>query len=97
MDNFDERPTAIDDAKKIVYGDRNKDYGNPEDNFNTIAYFWSTYLTSKFNIETQIIAEDVAMMMILLKVARESNSHKRDNLIDIIGYAECSNRLYGNA
>lgn len=30
--------------------------------------------------------KDVAMLMALLKIARESNQDKQDNLIDAVGY-----------
>ena len=30
----------------------------------------------------------MALMMVLLKVYREINSHKRDNLVDACGYLE---------
>lgn len=89
--------SVLQEALNIVYKDRINQYGNPEDNFKVIASFWDTYLRSKYSIPDEIIKDkDVAIMMILFKVARESNNHKRDNLVDIIGYAECSNRLYGN-
>lgn len=86
--------SALTEALNIVYKDRANSYGNPEDNFKTISNFWSTYLTNKFNTETPIDTTDVAMMMILLKIARESNRHKRDNLVDIAGYIECADRIY---
>ena len=40
-----------------------------------------------------ITAEDVPLMMILLKVSREANKHKRDNLVDIAGYARTREML----
>lgn len=41
-----------------------------------------------FDIQNE---RDVAMMMILLKVARDvSGESKRDNLVDIAGYAACA-------
>ena len=38
---------------------------------------------------------DVAMKMILLKIAREANAPKRDNLVDIAGYARVISRIHG--
>lgn len=71
-------------ADEIVCNDRDKQYGNPEDNFSKIARFWSTYL------ETALDTTDVAAMMILLKIARISSGvQKDDNWIDIAGYAAC--------
>jgi hypothetical protein len=79
-----EREKLLDEAKAIVCGDRDQQYGKPENNFKTIAALWESYLG------VDITAKDVAMMMILLKIAREGKKHKRDNLIDIAGYAACA-------
>lgn len=78
------REKLLDEAKRIVCGDRDRQYGKPEDNFEKISKLWSYYLTHP------ISNGDVAMMMILLKVAREGEKHKHDNLVDIAGYAECA-------
>ena len=43
-------------AEKCVCGDREQDYGSPENNFSRIADFWSTYTGYP------IVAEDVAAM-----------------------------------
>lgn len=79
-----EREKLLDEAKAIVCGDRDQQYGNPEDAFRVIAEMWTSYLG------TEITAGDVCDMMILLKVARNSYKQKRDNLIDIAGYASCA-------
>ena len=72
----------LDKAKTIINGERQGTYGNAEDNFASIAAFWSTYLN------TPIDSTDVANMMILMKVARNSSGvDKDDNYIDICGYA----------
>ena len=34
-------------AEKCVCGDREQDYGIPENNFRLIAEFWHTYLSAK--------------------------------------------------
>lgn len=68
------------EAHKLINGDRQKEYGNPRIMFSKIAKFWSAYL------ERDITPEDVAMMMTLLKIARQSYEHKADNLIDAAGY-----------
>lgn len=38
------RPEILDTAKKCVCGQREQDYGKPEDNFNTIGLLWGVYL-----------------------------------------------------
>lgn len=83
------REKLLDEAKRVVCGDRDRQYGKPEYNFEKIAKLWSYYLTYP------ISKGDVAMMMILLKVAREGEKHKHDNLVDIAGYAACAAECEG--
>lgn len=96
-------PAAIllDEAKKIVTGARRAAYGNPEDNFATIADLWQTYLRRRYqdagatpgSTVPDVSASDVAAMMVLMKVARlaETPGH-HDSLVDIAGYAGCAVR-----
>lgn len=76
-------------ANRIVCEDRNEQYGEPEDNFSNIARFWSVYLGQDIN------GEDVAIMMILFKVARLIGSEYKntDSWVDIIGYAACGGEI----
>lgn len=86
------REKILQDALKIVTQDRNKDYGDPEDNFSTIAEYWWTYLHSKnlFADTGVLTATDVAAMMILMKCSRlATNPDKEDHWVDIAGYAAC--------
>ena len=76
----DERGSILDEAKEVINGERQNHYGDPEDSFALIAEYWSIYL------EKNITPQDVAMMMVLFKLARESHQHKRDNLVDAAGY-----------
>ena len=68
-------------ARDIITTDRNNEYGEAEDSFAVIADMWTAYL------QTNVKPEDVAAMMVLMKVARMSHGYKADNWIDIIGYA----------
>lgn len=56
---------------------------------------WNAYLDKRSVCsETGWFTDrDVSMMMILVKVARDANKPKRDNLVDIAGYARCAERL----
>lgn len=79
--------SILDEAKTIVDGKRQEDYGNMNDSFLRIAGLWSAYLgihVDKF---------DVAKMMILLKVSRAKNGNHRDSYVDIVGYVECVDKL----
>lgn len=72
---------VLDTAKTILSGDRRESYGSPQESFARIATLWSAYLGYA------ISSHDVAMLMILLKIARQKNKHKDDNLVDMCGYA----------
>jgi len=75
------------DSVGEVLGAREKNYDNPRPNFQRIADYWTTYLG------IPILPEQVAIMMILMKVAREQFKHTEDNLTDAIGYAVCALRI----
>lgn len=84
------RAEILDAAKAIVTGDREKQYGSPEDNFGVIARLWSTYAGHSFT------PVDVAMMMTLLKVARiKTGYYKADSYIDACGYLACAAEIAG--
>ena len=86
-------------AEKCVCGQREQDYGTPEDNFETIAGLWETYLRRACVDEAggvYIDANDVAMMMALLKIARiAAGGGKADSWIDLAGYAACGAECEG--
>ena len=79
------RVELLREAAAIISGDRNKNYGEPEDNFSRIAKIWSVILG------LDISAEDVAMCMVGLKVARYGHrgGFQADTWRDIAGYAGC--------
>jgi hypothetical protein len=79
--------TILKEAHAIIYGDREKTYGHPSKNLNTIAVMWNAYLNAKPGGD-EVNAKDVAALMMLVKVARFANDpDHRDNLVDICGYA----------
>ncbi|WP_051353749.1 DUF6378 domain-containing protein [Atopobium fossor] len=85
-----EREKLLQDAKNVVCGERQNQYGDIEDSFNTIANLWRAYLS------TDIASDDVANMMILLKIARNKGGVHRDNWVDIAGYAACGSEIDAN-
>ena len=80
-----ERAEILHEAEKNVCGQREQDYGTPEDNFKRIASLWGDYL------DYPVSPSDVAAMMVLLKVARihGSEAGSIDSWVDIAGYAAC--------
>lgn len=79
-------------AKACVCGDRERDYGSPERNFETIAGLWNAYLG--VHPGTPLDPKDVAAMLALLKIARIASGHaKADNWVDLAGYAACGGEI----
>ena len=84
------RETCLKRAQEAVLTDRENAYGAPEDNFKKIAFLWSDYL------EAEVRPQDVAHMMILLKIARaDTGKYVADNYVDIAGYAACAAEIGG--
>ena len=76
----------LEEAGRIIYGDREQTYGRPSVNLERVAGQWSMYLQQKFGTTPQLTAEDVCWMMVDLKKCRQMNADKRDNLVDAVGY-----------
>lgn len=84
------RARILNEAMKITHHDRNANYGNPEDNFQHIANLWNAYLRVTRPMAAVINSADVAVMSMLIKVARLGNNPgHRDSAVDIAGYAAC--------
>lgn len=77
------REELLDTCKETVTKHRQSSYGTPEDNFARIAKYWSLYLG------VEVSTGDVAVLMVLLKVARGQHKFNEDTWIDIAGYAAC--------
>lgn len=82
-----------------VVGGRGKSYGTPEDNFARIARLWTAHLENRHgdlvHRPTPILdAQDVSMMMALMKIARLANDpNHHDSWVDVAGYAACGGEL----
>ncbi len=73
--------SILEEAHKIIYGDRERTYGHPSKNLQRIADYWSVHL------EREVTINDVCIMMVLMKQARLGNdpTHK-DGMVDTCGY-----------
>lgn len=72
---------VLNEAEILVSNDRQTAYGDSPKKYDAIARLWSVVLRKK------VTPEEVVLCMLLIKIARESIKHKRDNLVDIAGYA----------
>ena len=79
------RQKCLDNVGKIIGGQRDVQYGGPEENFGRIAQMWSMIFG------TEVTKEDVAMAMVAVKVARyaSKSGFQPDTWTDIAGYAAC--------
>lgn len=74
-------PSLFSEAEKLISQDRRVEYGSAKESFERIAKVWSVLL------RVEISAKQVAECMIAFKLLRENHQHKRDNLVDLMGYA----------
>ena len=82
-------------AKELITGDRNDTHGDAYRNHAEIAEFWNIFLDKKLQPMADITAEDVALMMVLMKISRNSQGKKSniDNFIDMCGYAAIAGEI----
>jgi hypothetical protein len=74
--------SILQEAERLVHGDRGADYGHPLDDFSRTALMWSAIL------DAEVTAEQVGLCMMAVKISRQCNRPKRDNMVDAAGYAE---------
>lgn len=67
--------------------DRMADYGPPAENHACTAELWRTYLERRHGVTVELDAHDVCLLNVLQKVSRDAHTRKRDNLVDVIGFA----------
>lgn len=86
---YNKTPPAniLEEAAALIYGDREADYGSVTENFGNIAKGWSVLAG------TEITPEQVGLMMVWLKISRQVNKPKHDNLVDAAGYIGCIDKI----
>lgn len=73
----------LEEALRITSGDRQNSYGPPDQDFRRTADMVNALYGTSF------APVDIAKIMILLKLSRSQHQGKRDNWVDIAGYARC--------
>lgn len=80
--------SILQQADKIINGERHKKYGDVIQTFKEIAEIWSIQLN------TQVKPIDVAACMISMKLIRAKHSpNYQDNWLDIAGYSGLADKL----
>ena len=90
--------SVLTEALRITSGARRRDYDSATANHDRIAGAWNWFLANRATQTVPFVpvsAADVAQMMILLKISRNLYTPKRDNLVDIAGYARCVAQIEG--
>ena len=76
------------EANSLISKDREKDYGDKVKNHENIAKLWSAYKG------IEITAHDVAVMMVLLKIARTKLGEvRKDTYIDMSAYGAIAGEI----
>lgn len=83
------------EAQRLTDGCRHADYGHPRADFARAAAIWTGILRPKLREEATILPGDIPLCMIAIKLSRQAHRHKRDNLVDIAGYARTAAMVAG--
>lgn len=84
---LEKQKSILEEANEIVNGSRATDYGDAVESFKKISIL-ATAMSGE-------VLSPLTCCLVLkaVKLARETNKHKRDNLVDECGYAELENRI----
>ena len=88
--------SILSEAEGIVNGSRSVQYGDAKTRFDHYAKITNLLLDEAEKIDLSTIGLTqtiIAKVMIAIKLGRESHAHKRDNLVDLAGYAHILNEL----
>lgn len=91
------RREILEAAEKCVCGDRNDQYGSPENSFDLIAKLWEPIIRVRCvspGADVAVDAVTVALLMAELKIARAAtNVGHMDSWVDLAGYAACGGEI----
>lgn len=87
------RASALNEARDLITGDRNNQYGPPTQDFDRTAKLLNALGYVRLDAEGaihDILSSDVALIIAQVKVSRLMHSRdKRDSWVDLAGYAAC--------
>ena len=85
--------TDIDqEIEKRIINERQKDYGNYQDNFIMLAEMFTIILAS--NLRTRIKPHQVGQLMMGLKLFRTTRNFKADNYTDLSIYGKMTKEVH---
>jgi hypothetical protein len=74
------------EARSIVGGERHQSYGSASTSMKHVARTWEALLSAHNQQDVEVSGSLVCRMMAAMKLVRQCNSKKRDNLVDAVGY-----------
>lgn len=84
-----EAASILEDAYKLIEGDRHRQHGKAEKCMDEIAKRWTLWLG------VQVTRHDVAMMMLDVKIARiKTGAYNRDCYVDGDGYLSLAGQFH---
>lgn len=79
----------LEEALRITGGDRQNQYGPPDQDFRRVAGMMNALFADKLKEGAAFEPFNIAQLMILMKMSRQLHQRKRDNWTDTAGYARC--------
>lgn len=86
-----ERESILQEAERLINGERAKTYGDASESFWDIADRWSQEIKEK--LKEPLTAFEVAHLMMQMKLSRAKRGFHRDSYVDIAGYAGLTEKL----
>jgi hypothetical protein len=82
------RAEVLHEAASLITGDRNAQYGSPQDDFGRSVGMWNA-LGYRGPGGRELQPSDLSILLICVKLSRATWMNKRDNWTDIAGYSGC--------
>jgi len=90
---MNQKITDIDqEIQKKIIEERQKEYGNYEENFNVLADMFTIILNQ--NLHKKIKPYQVGQLMMALKLFRSTKNYKADNYIDLNIYCKMTKEIH---
>lgn len=85
------------EAYGLIHGDRKVDYGNVEASYQDVADSWTALLRTAGVLprDQKLTPALTLLMMTALKLQRQANRPKRDNVVDGHGYLALHGQIVG--
>jgi len=83
--------SVLQEAQRLTHGPRQEDYSHPLDDYTRTAALVNAALRHKLRVNLE--PEDLTVIMALVKISRHMHKPKRDNMVDLAGYAWCTHEI----